>query len=567
MSNAGNRESTTKDSLETRKLLLETRLIERQMSAPGILMAWLQVASVPVALLGAILAFFVGFGQLRQGADNLAAERFDKALSRLASARPDERMTGVSGLQLFLSDTNPLLQKQALEFLINGLSMEMDARVRGAILDVLADLPPGHPSQAILNEGLRTAIERNRSLTRSLVSKRYRHVLEQEKRILEKFKIPNLDISTIDERIPAQVLAALTLDQYLAILDAEGGGPFENLEAQDEAPLIGLRTAVETLVGLGATNNDFSGIYCEGCNFSGARSLENALFESAYLKGAVFAHLRLRGASFEGADIGGADFFDADLTNANLQIGLFPPIDLASKRYFEQLPILECAKLKGADLSGQPLALVVKGFTTTSSMQTNYFALMPRMTSVDLDASTKLGNIGILIAIEVSDDYLEKHLQSVELDPLIKERGTEWENPFEESKLGQPDFRRVHGTSAKEPAKHTRTIAMFYWSIDTDDLKHFGGDAFMLRGVLEQPKLKLLPLYSQLVDAVRTLNAPETDLGKPRHAWSKDPAETWATMKPIACNENVRLLDLLVPFGSDQSFGESVFPFGESAFP
>jgi hypothetical protein len=144
--------SFEKSALETSKLLLETRLLQRQLSVQGVLMGWLQAASVPVALVGAILAFFIGFGQLRQGADNQAADRFDKALTRLASQRPEERMTGVSGLNLFLRDGNPSLQKQALQFLVNGLSLETDVQVRGEILDVLADLGSAHPSQAALDE-------------------------------------------------------------------------------------------------------------------------------------------------------------------------------------------------------------------------------------------------------------------------------------------------------------------------------------------------------------------------------------------------------------------------------
>ena len=143
MGDAQSQINATKDKLETEKLLLETQSLQRQLSVRGVLLAWLQAASVPVALLGAILAFFVGFGQLRQGADSQAADRFDKALTRLASERPDERMTGVSGLNLFLNDASSPLQSQALQFLINRLSLETDARVQGIILDVLNDLKPG----------------------------------------------------------------------------------------------------------------------------------------------------------------------------------------------------------------------------------------------------------------------------------------------------------------------------------------------------------------------------------------------------------------------------------------
>src|SRR6267154_5775881 len=97
------RKSTEKVLLEAAKISLELQLLRRQLSPQGLLMAWLQAASVPVALRGAILVFFVGYGQLRQSADNQAADRFDKALSRLASTRTEERVTGVSGLEFSLT--------------------------------------------------------------------------------------------------------------------------------------------------------------------------------------------------------------------------------------------------------------------------------------------------------------------------------------------------------------------------------------------------------------------------------------------------------------------------------
>src|ERR1700739_3835150 len=135
MSHSEGQQDADKEAIAAEKLLLEKRLLQRQLSTQGTLITWLQAASVPVALLGAILAFFVGFGQLRLGADNQAAERFDKALARLASERSDERLTGVSGLNLFLDDRSPQFQRQALYFLVNRLSLETNQLVQGAILD------------------------------------------------------------------------------------------------------------------------------------------------------------------------------------------------------------------------------------------------------------------------------------------------------------------------------------------------------------------------------------------------------------------------------------------------
>lgn len=230
-----------KETLETEKLLLEKRVLQSQLSVSGQVLAWLQAASVPVALLGAILAFFVGFGQLRQGADSQAADRFDKALTRLASERSDERMAGVSGLNLFLNDSNSPLQSQALQFLINRLSLETDARVQGIILDVITDLKPGYPSQQALDDGLRTAVERDRSLTKSIVSAWRKRIIRQQKLSLEKAKVNDLGANEFE--IPAQIIEALSIEQYLALLDAEHG-PFERLEEPENMPLRGLSNVI-----------------------------------------------------------------------------------------------------------------------------------------------------------------------------------------------------------------------------------------------------------------------------------------------------------------------------------
>jgi hypothetical protein len=157
---AGDQEGEAqKRELEMRKLSLEQRLLTRQLSLQGLLIEWLKAAAVPVTLLGAITAFFIGFGQLRQNAENQTAERFDKSLTRLASERADERMTGVSGLQLFLHARDTSLQEQTLQFLINALSLERDSRVQGAILDVVAGITPGAVQQATLKRGPRNGCE------------------------------------------------------------------------------------------------------------------------------------------------------------------------------------------------------------------------------------------------------------------------------------------------------------------------------------------------------------------------------------------------------------------------
>jgi Pentapeptide repeats (8 copies) len=552
MADSDSQQNAEKSAFEAAKLSLETRLLQRQLSVSGLLMGWLQAASVPVALVGAILAFFVGFGQLRQGADNQAAERFDKALTRLASQRPDERMTGVSGLDLFLRDDNPLLQKQALQFLINGLSLETDVRVGGAILDVLADLAPGRPSQSALDEGLRTAVERDRSLTRSIVKDWPKRVVGQKKQTLAKFKMAGLDLNGMGDEIPAKVLAMLSVEQYLALLDAEHG-PFENLDPSEDVPLIDLSTAIQTLIARGAISEDFKSIFCEKCNFSTAKSLDAAIFDGAYLAKANFAHASLRGASFRYADIAGTNFFGADLTKADLRAELYRP-GIASKGFAYQLPLLECAKLGGADLSGQPLVFFVKTFDTTSSSELTYSITVPRMISVLLDTSTKLDKFTIRIATEISDDYIKKHATAPVIQPLTTDRnGAGWESPLTGDSWASADYLRRHGTFAEDASKYTHTIAMVDWDFGADDLENLGKDAFMLRGYIDQPALKTLPLYSRFVDTVKALSVPNNSAAKAARAWSDKAAKTWNEMKPLSCSDSPQTRTLLFDLGSHAS--------------
>jgi len=549
MSDTGTQRNLEKTALEVEKLALEKRLLQRQLSRQGLLMAWLQSAAVPAALVGASVAFFVGFSQLQQGAHNQAADRFDKALTRLASTRPDERMTGISGLEFTLGDrNNPLLQKQALRFLINGLSLETDTRVRGAILDVLADLEPGQPSQAVLDEGLRTAVERNRSLTRAITDNWPRRVSQQKKETLAKFKVAGLDVGAMGDEIPVRVLASLKTEQYLALLDAEHG-PFERLTPTEEVPLIGLRTAIGTLLARGATSRDFKAIYCEGCDFQKAKALDEAVFDGAYLTGADFSHVSLRGASLRNADIGGASFFGADLSKADLRLDQLKR-GFASKVLRSQLPLLECAKLGGADLSGQPLVLFEKDFDTTSSSGLTYSILLPQMISVAVDGSTRLDSFRILIAIGVTDDYLKQHPAAPEIKVLTTERESGWDNPLVAGSWFSPGFRRIQGHFAQDAAKYATTTAMLDWEVEADELGRLGKDAFMLRGFVDQPALKALPLYARFVEAVNALSVPRGPVAKAAQGRSDKAAKTWAATKPPSCSEPPRGREFLFDLGS-----------------
>ena len=533
----GSQQGAEKNALETEKLLLEKQLLQRQLSKQGVVLSWVPAITVP--LLGVIVALLVGFLQWHQGADNQTNERFDKALSRLASQRPEERITGIFGLDLFLGESNELLQKQALVFLVNALSLEADERVRGAMLEVLADLPTGRPSQEALNAGLRVAIERNRSLANLAAREWHGRILKQKKQTLAKFNMPWLDLNGIGDEIPAHTLAALSTERYLSLLDAEHG-PFEMLDPAQEVPLTGLMEAIQTLIARGATSTDFKGIYCDACKFNAGKSLDGADFKGASLRYADFAHMSLRRTSFVGASLDGANFFDADLTGADLSV--FSDYEVFTGRVFS-FPKFECAKLGGADLSGQPLVSFLKRFNTYSLSP--YQIALPSMTSVQLDGSTKLDNFSIIIELGITDDYLKVHKVAPEAKFLMETRSSPTiHNPLTNGSEMSADFARSPGSTDK----YKWTFAAAAWVLgNKDDLKSLANEAFMLRGHIDQPALRVLPLYSQFIDAVSSLSIPNSTLGKLAQERSDKSAERWAEIKnSLSCNSKEGPFDLLV---------------------
>jgi hypothetical protein len=94
---------------------------------------------------------------------------------------------------------------------------------------------------------------------------------------------------------------------------------------------------------------------------------------------------------------------------------------------------------------------------------------------------------------------------------------------------------------------------MMHWALGANDLGRLGEDAYMLRGFVDQPTLKALPLYSKFVDAVAALNVPKGDAAKAAQAWSEKATKTWTTMKPLPCTEHASAGKLLLDLGSRSS--------------
>jgi uncharacterized protein YjbI with pentapeptide repeats len=558
-----------KISLEIKKLELEKRLLERQLSPRGTLLSWLQAASVPVALLGATLAFFVGYGQLNQGAESHAGDLLDKDLTRLSSAQPMEQMTGVAGLRLFVEGSDAPLQREALDFLVNQLSVEDNVEVRDAILNILYDLRGTNVSQDTLNEVLRTVVERDRALTANLVSTMGKSEAERDVQILSKFKIAGFDPKDVTDHIPLRFLASLNAAQFLMLIAAEHD-PFHEQATADELPLYSLSLAIKPLLARGAIASDYNSIFCEGCDFTAAKSLKGADFHNAFLMGAIFWHASLSGASFRNADLDGANFFGADLSGADLSND-DPQIHQASFDEDEVFlpPSLDCSNLAGADLSGLPLMSVEMDYDTTSNSSLAYILKMPFLLFARTDDKTRLDDIGVTTIVSVTDDYLTHH-QNIPLgqdfppNPL-----TGFVSVFAKDYSGYGlrngfFYRLLSDKLTTEPAKWDKTFYITdedFRAYDLDDLDPY---AVVLKGAIAQPILKNLPLYSKFIAAAAALPISDPVAKAAEAAWFEGTTRSFKQVAPSSCDDAARF-DF--PFSPDPLRIGLRSPFGEPSVP
>jgi len=497
-----------KRQLEIRKLQLEGDLLARQLSRPGRFMEWLKATTVPATLVGALLAYWVGFGQLRQASETQAAERFDKALTRLASEKPDDRLIGVSGIQLFLNERGGLLQGEALQFLVNAASLEKDQRVQGTILDVLDGIPAGAVPQGVLNDALDTAVKRNRNLSEFISGSQQRDTAAEKWKLLAAFGIKDIPADPTPF-IPPTTIAKLPLTQYLSLLGTERGA-FERHTAED-VPLAGLTKAIEILIAHGAKTRDFEGIYCEGCDFTQAGRLDGASFAGSFLERANFAHASLVKTSFRDADLGQTNFFAADLTGADLHsASTYLTLGWASAPD-QPFPLLECATLKGADLSGRPLATVTRLLQGREAGASTYVVAAPKMRASVLDASTKLDELSIVGITVISDGYLAANPTDPDAAMFVASdaRSRPWPSPLAGQSIN-PVYRRSNDQIGDPDLAETRAFVPFL--IRASDLDRLEPGASLPQAALAQPRLQALPLLAQLTARLAALPPPASAL-------------------------------------------------------
>ncbi len=505
--------------LENEKLKLEIRLLRRQASKRWLALEWLKSGTVLVALLGVGVTLYAGFGQVKQTEQNRLSERLDKALTRLASEKPNERMTGVSSLRLFLNERDISLRAQALHFLVDAASVEADPLVQSAILDVFADLKKSEVSQADLDALLKTVIERNRSLAGSIRDKWSARVRQDKKQKLAGIARLNLKADQIPDDISQSFLMKLTRAEYLDLLDAERGR-FEKLEPKVQTPLNGISQLITRLLKLGAKARDFSLISCQWCDFSTARDLSGAKFDKANLEHANFSRVNLKNASFKEANLSDTIFFAADLSNANLRDNT---LDVDWNVITHGLPLFECANLKGADLSGTPLLVYRQNFSGLWSNEHGEGVVAPRMLATQIDRTTNLEYFTIVAVTEVSDAYLRKHPTDGRFAHLFK-RDRSSEDPLFLYSLTPCTYRRFKADFRSEDFDET-----VFSSTSCIQLVNVSGK--MISSLRPDLREKLSGFLAQpSLSDVSLLSAFNRELGAPRR-------QRWKSIGEYACDD------------------------------
>lgn len=528
--NEESRARIEKAALEIKKIQLETQLLTIQLSPSGRAMEWLKSVSVPVAVLGAAITLYIGFGQIKQAEENRNADRFDKALSRLASEKANVRITGVSGLRLFVVDSSSSLQLPALSFLINAASVESDSLVQGAILDVFSDLKKGVVSQAGLNEALRTAIEQDRSLTKSISAESRHRIAISQLQVVYRLKSIQPFPGDPPNEIPRRLVAKLSQGDYLDFLD-DDKSEFEDL-AKIDSRLVGLTELISILIGLGASGKDFSAIYCERCDFSASTNLSTAKFDGSYLNRANFSHVNLKGASFRNSDLRGAVFFSADLSSADLTNSHVSdhPGFLGTGASF---PLLECADLRGTDLTGIPLLTFERDYSEVWARSLAFRVTAPAMILAKIDSTTKLSTFDVTTYTNISDSYLKGHSKEYVVSPLHSDSYRMADDPLLRGSQEVPYYHRLHGAFAVEEEKFTSTMYSQFSKVGIKELPNLLDVVKpRLKGYLNQPPLLTIPLLRDFDQALEMDKAMVSQKGS-----GDSPQDHWKSTRPYACSD------------------------------
>jgi len=395
----------SKERLERQKLALEAQLLARQLSWRGQLATWIQAASIPAAVAGLIVSFLIGSSQLQLTENAQIDSRLDKDLTRIQSSANSDRFAGVSDLFLFVERNKSSRRSDAIDILVGALANETDPVIQSKILRVITDLRVLGVDSSVIDSSLRSVLENSNSLTTWLNAQNAPTDAALRRYIARK---QGLRADELEERIPDTLLALLTTGDYRAMLPIQQTF-VERISGGDAIRLKGLARAISAMIQQGAHATDFSGIFCEDCDFTPAKDLSGATFDNAYLARANFSHMLLKHTSFRDADLGNTYFFAANLDSADLS-----SVDPKSATRWNQivagtyrsLPLLDCAVLDGSDLTRLPL-VVAQRVALTGHDHTLIFATVLRSASTDTSPRGDL--LGVILEQTAREYALDAH--------------------------------------------------------------------------------------------------------------------------------------------------------------
>lgn len=359
--------------LDTNKLNIETQLLQRQVSRSGKLQEWFKAGAAPAALLGVIFSYLIGSAQVSQQGETRNVDRFEKGIARLTSINPSERIQGINSLNELLVENNQIYKHVVLNRLATAVQGEKSPEVLERIRETFDNLPLVTVNKKSLDSILKLATENNRALVRKinkntdqLIGDRRRKKFDE---LLDKYSVggnsPESIIYNYSIIIDPQ-LANKISDGELRQLIADHRTRYDELK--DNINLHVFSKIITSVLRAGADykiiDGNFSGIFCQECDFSGVRDLSNSHFDQAYLKDADFSFVNLSGSTFHNADLSGTVLFSSNLSNARLnrEKASDDALDISDAAKFVDrivaFPLFACATLAGANLSGIIMAQI-----------------------------------------------------------------------------------------------------------------------------------------------------------------------------------------------------------------
>jgi Pentapeptide repeats (8 copies) len=334
------------DAASARKLELETKLIEDQLTPAGRRRETLKAVAGAsglilafVAVIGGLFSILNWLFQENRNRDLRIQERMDRSLGLLSETRPTQRVAAISSLQSFIATSDDTRNSQVLVSIANALPLEEDGTVRNAMLSLFEDLDAETTGKQALDVALKSLAHNSRGLMRA--SDLWN-------------KNPRLGFYRIAETI------------------------------KEGAALEAIARAITVLLRKGARVKDLSEIYLPDSDLS-SLDLTGINFDFSILALTDFSNAILTGASFNDANLEHVYFVRSDLRFAKLndqrKLGYKQPFDSYIGKQFENssknlamisLPDFSCADLRNAVFSNHALFGIWRNEVPTDIYPVNF---------------------------------------------------------------------------------------------------------------------------------------------------------------------------------------------------